>query len=105
MHLVLSTFPSEEKAVEIARILLTERLIRCANIIPAVRSLYEWRGEICDEAEVLMVLKCAQELSPALQTRLRILHPYELPEIVAIQPDAVLPEYRAWVRDGAGREN
>lgn len=99
MLLVFSTFPNEAKAAEIARVLLDESLIACANILPSVRSLYRWKGEICDEAEVLALLKCPDQGYPALEARLRALHPYEVPEIVALRPEAVLRDYARWVEE------
>lgn len=98
MFLVLSTFPSEAKAAEVAQTLLAENLIACANLLPGVRSLYRWQGQLCDEAEVLVLLKCPAAGYAQLEARLRELHPYEVPEIVALRPEAVLPAYAEWVR-------
>ena len=66
-----ATFPSPEKATEVARILVTEGLIACANLVPAVRSIYRWQGEVSDEAETLAIMKTAREM----KTRLVALHP------------------------------
>ncbi len=102
MNLVFSTFPTEAKAREVAHILVTERLAACANILPPMRSIFRWEGKISDEPEVLVILKCARSGFENLQRRLRALHPYELPEIVALDAGAVLPEYLAWVRQNSG---
>ncbi len=99
MYLVFSTFPTEEKATEISRQLVAERLIACASILPGVRSVYRWEGAVHNESEVLAILKCPSRGFPALQKRLRELHPYDLPEIVAVKPGAALPDYVAWVRE------
>lgn len=102
MLLVLSTFPTEDKAREIARTLVEEGLLACASVLPPVRSIYRWQGMMHDESEVLALLKCPVGGYPALEQRLRELHPYELPEIVAFEPAGGLPEYLAWVeRAGA----
>ena len=101
MHLVLSTFPTEDQAREAARTLVEEGLIACANVLPPVRSIYRWQGAVCDEAEAIALLKCPAGGYPALERRLRELHPYELPEILAFEPVAGLTEYLAWA-DQAG---
>ncbi len=103
MLLVLSTFPTEDQAREIVRALVEEGLLACASVLPPVRSIYRWRGAVHDEAEVLALLKCPAGGYPALEKRLRELHPYELPEIVAFEPAGGLPEYFAWA-DRAGRD-
>jgi periplasmic divalent cation tolerance protein len=76
---VFSTFPTEEKAAEIARTLVSEGHAACANLMPAVRSIYRWQGQICDERETLAVMKTTRERFEALRDRLVALHPYEVP--------------------------
>ena len=94
---VLSTFPSSEKAAEIARVLVDERLCACVNLVPAVRSIYRWQGAIHDDAEVLAIVKTTAERVQALRDRLIALHPYELPEALVLPVADGHAPYLAWV--------
>jgi periplasmic divalent cation tolerance protein len=97
-HVVaLSTLPSMEKAAELARTLVAERLVACVNLVPGVRSIYAWKGELCDEAEVLCVMKTRRDRVDALRTRLPALHPYEVPELVVLPVGAGHAPYLAWL--------
>lgn len=93
----LSTAPDGETAARIARALVEERLAACVNLVPAVRSIYRWQGRVEDDAEVLLVIKTRAERVDALGERLRALHPYELPELVALPVTAGLAPYLDWV--------
>lgn len=95
--LVLTTIGDADVAGQIARTLLDERLIACANLLPAGRSIYRWQGAIEEAEETLLLLKTTRNRYRSLEARLRELHPYELPEIVAIRPEAVLPAYASWI--------
>jgi len=94
---VFSTFPTEEKAAEIARTLVSEGHAACANLVPAVRSIYRWQGQICDERETLAVIKTTRERFEALRERLVALHPYEVPEVIAMPVEAGHAPYLDWV--------
>ncbi|HEY6034700.1 MAG TPA: divalent-cation tolerance protein CutA [Kofleriaceae bacterium] len=94
---VLSTFPSSEKAAEIARVLVDERLCACVNLVPAVRSIYRWQGAVHDDAEVLAIVKTTAERAEALRDRLIALHPYELPEALVLPVTDGHAPYLAWV--------
>jgi len=94
---VLSTFPSAEKAAEIARVLVDERLCACVNLVPAVRSIYRWQGAVRDDAEVLAIVKTTAERVQALRDRLIALHPYELPEVLVLPVTEGHAPYLAWV--------
>lgn len=98
--LVFSTFPDGGQAREVARVLVSERLAACGNVLPGVTSIYVWQGEQHESAEVLVLLKTRRELYPALEARLKSLHPYEVPEIVAVELTAGLPAYLNWVAGG-----
>ena len=102
--LVFSTFPDDAKAREVARTLVGERLAACANLLPGMTSLYVWKEQTEECAEVLALFKTTRAAYPALENRLRTLHPYELPEIIALPPAAGLPAYLAWVASGSGAE-
>jgi periplasmic divalent cation tolerance protein len=95
--IVFSTFPSADLAAGVARTLVDERLCACVNIVPAVRSIYRWQGAICDEPEVLAIVKTSVEQLPALQARLVELHPYDVPEALAIPVAGGHAPYLAWV--------
>jgi len=84
-------------AADLVRTLVGERLVACGNIIPGVRSIYAWKGEVCDEAEAVLLLETSAARVSAAITRLRALHPYEVPKIVVIDPSAVDDAYAAWV--------
>lgn len=94
---VLMTAPSEEVAATIARTLVEEGLIACANLVPQVRSVYRWEGKICDEREVLVVMKVADTQYAALEARIPQLHPYRVPEVIRLDVTAGFPPYLGWV--------
>jgi periplasmic divalent cation tolerance protein len=91
------TVPNEEVGERIARALVEERLAACVNLVPRVRSIYRWRGEVCDEGELLLWVKTRGARFPELQERVRALHPYELPEIIALPISQGFPPYLSWV--------
>jgi len=93
----LTTAPTAEVAGEIARALVAEKLAACVNIVPGVRSIYAWKGEICDEGEVLCVMKTRSDRVEALRARLVALHPYEVPELVVLGVADGHAPYLEWV--------
>jgi periplasmic divalent cation tolerance protein len=101
---VFVTTANEEEAVRIAKILVTERLAACANMVSEVRSIYRWKGEIWDTQERLLIIKTRAALFPALEMRVRALHSYEVPEIVAIPIVAGSAPYLEWVLECTRRE-
>lgn len=94
----LITAPSLEKARDIARTLLLERLAACVNLLPGVTSLYWWEGQIQEDAEVLMIVKTEQSRLEALEQRLPQLHPYSVPEFLVLPVESGLSGYLDWVR-------
>ena len=103
--LAFSTFPDIETARKIARELVTGKLVACANIIPAVESIYRWQGKIEQGDETLVLFKTTAARFAAFQEKLKSLHPYDVPEIVACPIDRALPEYGRWVIDSTTSEN
>ncbi len=99
ISVVLVTAGNGDEALTIARTIVEEKLAACVQIIPRIRSIYRWKGEICDEEEHLLIMKTRSELFPLLQDRIRELHSYEVPEIVTFPLSAGLPEYLNWVLD------
>ena len=95
--LACSTFPEIETARRIAQQLVTENLAACANIIPAVESIYRWQGKIENAQETLVFFKTTAPRYTAFQDRLKQLHPYEVPEIICLRIADGLPEYLHWV--------
>jgi periplasmic divalent cation tolerance protein len=94
---VLVTAPSPEKAAELARALVEERLAACGNVVPAIRSIYRWEGKIHDDAEALLVLKTTRGRFEALRERVIALHPYDVPEVLALPVAAGSAPYLAWL--------
>jgi periplasmic divalent cation tolerance protein len=99
---VYSAFPSSEKAAEVARVLVEEQLVACVNIIPGVRSIYRWQAAVQDDSESLAILKTSRARFDELSSRLVQLHPYELPEVIALPLAAGHPPYLAWVVSSVG---
>ena len=98
--LACSTFPEIETARRIARQLVTEKLVACANLIPAVESIYRWQDKVENAQEVLGLFKTTATCYAAFQERLKSLHPYDVPEIIYLQIEDGLPEYLRWVSAG-----
>lgn len=99
ISIILVTAGSEEEAARIGKALVEEKLAACANIVPRIRSIYRWKGEIHDEQEFLILIKTRTSHFPALRDRVRQLHSYEVPEIVAFPITRGLPDYLNWVVD------
>jgi periplasmic divalent cation tolerance protein len=99
------TCPDRETADRIATALVEERLAACVNILPGLRSVYRWEGRVEANDEVLLLAKTLPGHYPRLQARLRELHPYELPELLAVETSLGLPEYLRWVADETRRKD
>lgn len=97
LALVVSTLARREEAVALARQLVEERLIACGNVLPGLHSVYRWEGLVHEESEVLLLMKTRWSLVPRLFERVGEIHPYEVPELVALRPDQVAQAYGRWV--------
>jgi periplasmic divalent cation tolerance protein len=97
--LALSTFPGGEIARHISHQLVTEKLAACANILPGVESIYRWKEKIEQGDETLVFFKVSEDRQAAFQEKLRLLHPYEVPEIIFVPVSAGLPAYLRWVAE------
>jgi periplasmic divalent cation tolerance protein len=97
--LIYITCGSEENARQIATRLVEERLAACVNILPNVHSVYRWQGKVESSSEYLLLVKTRRERFAALRDRVRILHPYELPELVAVPIVAGLEPYLNWITE------
>src|SRR3954464_1134074 len=93
------TAPDAAVAERLARALVDERLAACVNIIPGVRSIYRWQGKVCDDPEVLCLVKTRAELFERVKRRIADLHPYEVPEVLAFAVAAGSDAYLAWLRE------
>jgi periplasmic divalent cation tolerance protein len=98
----LCACPDAGVAGRIARALVAERLAACANLLPGVRSVYRWRDAVEEADEVLLLVKTTRASLPALKARLVALHPYELPELLAVEATDGLPAYLQWIADNVG---
>lgn len=94
---VFTTVSNEDEAVKLVRTLLERRLIACGTLVPGARSLYRWQGKIADEKEVLLLLKTRSARVEALQEAFRELHPYKVPELLAMAVDTGLEKYLEWI--------
>lgn len=96
---VLVTVGSEREAETIATALLEERLAACVNVTSPVRSLYRWEGRIADDREWQLIIKTQARLFEALATRVRALHSYDVPEIIALPVLAGTADYLDWIQN------
>ncbi len=99
---VLCTVPDGEVAERIAKEVVEAKLAACVNILPGVRSIYAWKGELCDDAELLMVIKTQVARVEALAARIGASHPYDNPEVIMLPLIGGLSAYLDWVRQGTG---
>lgn len=97
--LLLCTVPDEQVGATLARALVGEGLAACVNVVPGLRSIYRWKGEVCDDPELLLVIKTVRGRMEALSQRVEALHPYDTPELIAIPVQAGLEAYVGWVRE------
>lgn len=95
--LVLCTVPDQKTALSIAEQLVDQQVAACVNITSPVTSVYRWEGNLESNDELLLLVKTTQARYQALETLLRSLHPYELPEIIAVPVEQGLNEYLKWV--------
>ncbi len=97
VRILLTTVATAHDAERIATILVEEQLAACVNAIPGVRSIYRWQGRVESAQECLLLLKTDEQHRPALESRLRELHPYQLPELLVLAPEGVSAPYLAWI--------
>jgi periplasmic divalent cation tolerance protein len=103
VRLILSTFADEVTATSVIRALLNEEFIACGSIVPGIRSIYRWKGNVEESAEVQVILKTTAERASQCMARLRVLHPYEVPEIIELEPSSVDASYASWIRESLSR--
>ncbi len=96
-YTAFSTFPSIEVAREVSRILVEKKLVACVNLVTAVESIYEWEGKVCEEKEVLLMMKTTESKLTALEISLVELHPYDVPEFIVIEIKSGHQPYLDWL--------
>jgi periplasmic divalent cation tolerance protein len=95
--LVITNLPDRAAAERIAEALVTEGVAACVNVLAECTSIYHWEGKLNRTSEVPLLIKTTKTAYPRLEETLRKLHPYELPELIALPVSAGLPEYLNWV--------
>ncbi len=99
-HIVIYiTAGSVSEAKKIGHTLVEEKLVACSNIISPIRSIYSWQGKICDDKEVLMILKTKKKLFKQIIKRVEELHSYDVPEIIAIPIIDGSSKYLSWLKE------
>lgn len=100
MSIIISlvTCPSQEIGSAIAKRLVDQELAACVQILPPMRSVYRWKGEVCIDEEVLLVIKTTGDLKDEVRKTIEENHPYEVPEFVVIEASDVSEKYGAWLR-------
>jgi periplasmic divalent cation tolerance protein len=101
MSIIISlvTCPSQEIGSAIAKRLVDQELAACVQILPPMRSVYRWKGEVCIDEEVLLVIKTTGDLKDEVRKTIEENHPYEVPEFVVIEASDVSEKYGAWLRN------
>jgi periplasmic divalent cation tolerance protein len=97
-HIVVYiTVPSQEVGQQIAAALLDDRLVACVNMLPEITSIYHWQGTVSQDSELLLIAKTRADLFDRLQDAVKQLHPYQVPEVVAMPIVMGSSEYLAWI--------
>ncbi len=96
-QLVLCTCPDEDVAVNIAENIVAQKLAACVNVLPAVYSVYQWQDNVESAKEHMILIKTTKAKYASLEQVISSLHPYEIPEIIAIDINSGLPEYLKWI--------
>jgi len=94
---VFVTAPSADKGMELGRALVQERLAACANLVPAIHSIYWWEGRVQEDGEALLLVKTTRDRFEALRDRVLALHPYQVPEVLALPVAAGSASYLEWI--------
>ena len=96
------TAPNAEEAARIGRTLVEEGLAACVNVFPEMRSIYRWQGELCDDAEAVLIAKAPTEKAEALVSRVVDLHPYDCPCVLVLSVEGGNAAYLDWIRGTGG---
>ncbi|HRE17287.1 MAG TPA: divalent-cation tolerance protein CutA [Rhodocyclaceae bacterium] len=102
--LVLTNCPDRATAQQIAQVLVERRLAACVNILAGCRSIYRWQGQIESAEEIPLLIKTTSHCYPALEETIQSLHPYTVPEIIALPIEGGLAAYLGWLADETGKD-
>ena len=97
LQIVLCTVPDQQTGERIASSLVSDQLAACVNIVPGITSVYRWKGAVEQDREALLLIKTRQDSWQSLEARIRELHPYELPEIIAVPIHTGQKDYIEWI--------
>jgi periplasmic divalent cation tolerance protein len=97
ISVVMTSVGTEQQAVEISEELISRRLATCINIVPCLRSIYRWKGKVCEDTEYLLLIKTPEKLFEQISSAIREYHSYELPEILAVPVTAAETSFHQWV--------
>lgn len=101
---IITTVGTEEQAYTIAREIVARRQAACVNIVPGIRSIYRWKGKICKDGELLLIVKTLERELDGATATIRELHSYELPEILAFNVDRGEPRFLDWIASSVDKD-
>ncbi len=101
ISVIVTSVGTEQQAVEISEELIARRLATCINIVPCLRSIYRWKGKVCEDTEYLLMIKTRRALFAAVSEAIREIHSYELPEVLEFPVGNSEPNFHRWVVDMA----
>jgi len=102
--IVLVTTANAEEAARIAEVLVSERLAACVNIVPGIESIYRWEGKVTRDHESLMIIKTTGERYDDLERRIKELHSYSTPEVIALKIERGSEQYLKWLRNSTAND-
>lgn len=94
---IFCTVPDEDIAIKISNNLVNERLAACCNIVRGIRSIYAWEGQVCDDSEYLLIIKTKKNVYNKLEDKINNIHPYNVPEIIAVSIEKGSKKYLKWI--------
>ena len=97
ISVIVTSVGTEQQAVEISEELVVRRLATCINIVPCLRSIYRWKGKVCEDTEYLLLIKTRRSLFAAVSEAIRAIHSYELPEVLEFPVATAEPNFHRWV--------
>ncbi len=95
--IVLSTTNSQESAIKIAQYLLNNHIAACVSLLPEMKSVYLWKGNVTEDKEILLLIKSTIGNQQALFDAIKEIHPYEIPELIRLDPNQVEDNYLQWL--------
>jgi len=98
-HMIYCTCPDNEVANQISKTLVQNKLAACVNILPNITSIYTWQGELQQDQELLLLIKSRSDKFEDIKQAIINIHPYELPEIIAVSIDNAVPNYLNWINE------